>query len=133
MNKKENKKSNRKLVFHRVDNELLRTLKKEKQRLMAELKRQQVQSQGHPTTGNHMADDATDVAEQAKAMALRNNLEAMLKQVDRALAHIAKRTYGLCERCGKPIGAERLKVMPWATLCIEHAKLSQAPRLKVAA
>ena len=112
------------------DNAFKRALKKEKARLVEELKKQQVLAQDHPTTGNHMADDATDVAEQAKTLALRTHLEGMLKEVDRALARIEKGMYGLCDKCGKPIGDERLQAVPWVTLCIEHAKISQTPRLK---
>lgn len=112
------------------DNEFRRALKIEKVRLTAELKIQQVASQDHPTTGNHMADDATDVAEQAKTLALRMHLEGMLNDVDRAIARIQKRTYGMCDICGKPIGDERLRAMPWVVHCIEHAKISQTPRLK---
>jgi RNA polymerase-binding protein DksA len=130
MTKKDNKKSDRKFSAYRADDAVIRALKKERQRLMGELKKQQVLSQDHPTTGNHMADDASDVAEQAKTLALRTHLERMLKQIDRAVALIGKGTYGLCEQCGKPIAEERLKAMPWATLCIEHAKLSQTPKLK---
>lgn len=112
------------------DAEFMRALKKEKVRLQTELKKQQVASQDHPTTGNHMADDATDVAEQAKTLALRTHLEGMLKEVERAIVRIERGTYGACEKCGKPIGDERLRAMPWVTLCIEHAKISQMPRLK---
>ena len=113
------------------DNEFMRALKREKAQLLDELQKQQVQ-QDHPTTGNHMADDATDVAEQAKTLALRTHLEGMLKEVDRAMARLDKGTFGLCEKCGKPIGDERLKAMPWVTLCIEHAKSAHAPRLRTA-
>lgn len=116
-------------VSHR-DAEFMRALKKEKARLQVELKKQQIASQDHPTTGNHMADDATDVAEQAKTLALRTHLEGMLKEVERALGRIERGTYGMCEKCGKPIGDERLQAVPWVTLCIEHAKISQTPRLK---
>jgi RNA polymerase-binding transcription factor DksA len=28
-------------------------------------------------------------------------------------------TYGVCERCGKAIAAERLEALPWAILCID--------------
>ena len=48
----------------------------------------------------------------------------MLKEVQRAIVRAEKGKYGLCEACGNPIGEERLKVMPYATLCIEHAKAS---------
>ena len=46
--------------------------------------------------------------------ALRSNL----RLVDRALAKMDAGTYGTCERCGRPIGAERLEALPWAMLCI---------------
>ena len=39
--------------------------------------------------------------------------------VDRALAKMDAGTYGTCERCGKPIGPERLEALPWAVLCID--------------
>ncbi len=130
MIKKVAKKSERKSLTHRTDDGISRVLKREKLRLTEELKKQQVLSQDHPATGNHMADDATDVAEQAKTLALRTHLEGMLKEVDRALVRIDKGTYGKCERCGVRISQERLKAMPWATLCIEHAKSSQALKLK---
>ena len=31
-------------------------------------------------------------------------------------------TYGICEVCGKPIGAERLSAIPWARLCIDDQR-----------
>jgi len=115
-----------------LDTPLLRALKRERARLLTELKHQEVVEQDHPTTGNHMADDATDVSEQAKTLALRRHLEGMLKEIERAIARAEKGTYGICERCRNPISEERLKVMPSATLCIDCAKL-QMRTLKVAA
>ncbi len=106
---------------------VLRALKKERARLLGELKHQEIVEQDHPTTGNHMADDATEVAEQAKTLALRGHLESMLKEVDRAIVRAERGTYGICERCRNPISEERLKVMPSATLCIDCAKLQIRP------
>ena len=106
------------------DSPALRALRKEEKRLSDEIRKQEMIAQDHPTTGNHMADDATEVSEQAKALALRRHLEGMLKEVQRAIVRAEKGKYGLCEACGNPIGEERLKVMPYATLCIEHAKAS---------
>lgn len=103
------------------DVKALQALEQERQRLADELKRQEFLAQEHPTTGNHMADDATEVSEQAKAMALRRHLEGMIKEIDRAIVRAQRGTYGLCERCGKAIGEERLRAMPAATLCIECA------------
>ncbi len=114
------------------DSPALRALRKEEKRLRDEIRKQEIIAQDHPTTGNHMADDATEVAEQAKALALRRHLEGMVKEVQRAIVRAEKGKYGLCEACGNPIAAERLKVMPHAILCIEHAKM-QARSMKVAA
>lgn len=111
---------------------VLRALMKERARLLSELKHQEIVEQDHPTTGNHMADDATEVSEQAKTHALKRHLEGMLKEIDRAIARAEKGTYGVCERCKNPISEERLKVLPSATLCINCAK-SQVRPAKLAA
>ncbi len=94
----------------------------ERERISEELARHKLVEQERPTTGNHMADDATEVSEQAKTFALRRHLEGMLKEIDRAIARAQRGMYGVCERCGRPISEERLKVMPSATLCIDCAK-----------
>ncbi|MCX7839705.1 MAG: TraR/DksA C4-type zinc finger protein [Anaerolineae bacterium] len=114
-----------------VDVLALRALQKERRRLLEELRRQEMLAQDRPTTGNHMADDASEVEAQAKSLALRRHLEGMIKEIDRAIARAEKGMYGICERCKNPIAEERLKVMPAATLCIECAKLQTRP-MKVA-
>ncbi len=37
--------------------------------------------------------------------------------IDRALSRIERGTYGLCEQCNRPIGAQRLKAIPEMALC----------------
>ena len=113
-----------------LDTPTLRALKKEKRRLLEELNHQDLESQDHPTTGNHMADDASEVEAQTKSLALRRHLEGMIEEIDRASVRAEKGTYGICERCKKPISEERLKVMPSATLCISCAKSQTRPVLK---
>jgi DnaK suppressor protein len=115
-----------------LDTPTLRALRRERRRLIEELKHQELLAQERPTTGNHMADDASEVEEQSKSLALRRHLEGMLKEVERAIIRAEKGTYGICERCHNPIGEERLKVMPSATHCIECAKLQTRP-IKVTA
>lgn len=109
----------------------LKMLRRERRRLVEELQRQEMLAQDRPTTGNHMADDASEVEAQAKSLALRRHLEGMIKEIDRAIGRAEKGTYGICERCKKPIPEERLKAMPAATHCIECAKLQTRPPLKV--
>jgi len=45
-----------------------------------------------------------------------------LAQVERALRRVEDGSYGTCERCGEPIGIERLRARPWATLCIDDQR-----------
>ena len=115
----------------KMESPSLRALRKERRRLIDELSLQKTLEQDHPTTGNHMADDASEVEEQTKSLALRRHLEGMLKEIDRAIARAEKGVYGVCERCKNPIPEDRLKVMPSASLCIDCAKLLARPILKV--
>ncbi|MEZ4771484.1 MAG: TraR/DksA C4-type zinc finger protein [Caldilineales bacterium] len=71
-----------------------------------------------PGLGNHMADDGTEAFDQAAGLALHRNDEALLVEVDAALARLDKGTYGLCERCGNQIDYARLQALPYARLCI---------------
>jgi len=41
-----------------------------------------------------------------------------LIEIDEALERIEDKTYGSCEECGKKITASRLKVLPFARLCV---------------
>jgi len=43
---------------------------------------------------------------------------AMRQQLDEALQHLDQGTYGICEDCGQPINAQRLKVHPFARRCV---------------
>ena len=43
-------------------------------------------------------------------------------KIDRALKRIAAGTYGICERCGKPIEKARIKALPYVDLCIKDAR-----------
>jgi RNA polymerase-binding transcription factor DksA len=106
-----------------AQSDALRDLRRERDRLIEELRHQEVVEQDHPTTGNHMADDATEVSEQAKTLALRRHLEGMLQEIDHAIARAQKGMYGVCEQCGKSISDERLSVMHSASLCIDCARL----------
>lgn len=87
---------------------------------------QQVEGGG---TGNHLADDATDVVEQERNLVLIANLRDRMREIDHAMERLDAGTYGSCERCGRTIGVERLDAKPFATLCIEdQAKEDQQRR-----
>jgi len=43
----------------------------------------------------------------------------LLKAIDNALLRIEKKTYGICQDCGKPIAKVRLDTVPWTRLCVK--------------
>ncbi len=93
-------------------------LEAERERLLTELSQTNIVDRKNLGYSTHMADDATEAFEQAKDLALRQNLERLLDQVENALERFETGTYGLCEQCGKEIDPARLKALPYATLCL---------------
>jgi DnaK suppressor protein len=73
---------------------------------------------------NHLGDMATVTFDRELDEGLEEGAQQTLAQIDRALARLDDATYGTCERCGKPIGEERLRARPWATLCIDDQRLA---------
>ncbi|MCK5533484.1 TraR/DksA family transcriptional regulator [bacterium] len=65
-----------------------------------------------------IADAAFDSVERELLFELNDNERRILGNVEDALLKIEKGTYGSCEKCGKEIEIERLKVMPFAKFCI---------------
>ena len=72
------------------------------------------------------ADRSHSTEERSRLIALVNNLRTELREVQRALTKLDTGGYGICERCGNPIGEDRLEAIPWATLCID-CKRKAAP------
>jgi RNA polymerase-binding protein DksA len=71
---------------------------------------------------NHLGDVATATFDREMASTLEENSTHVLGEIDAALARIEEGTYGVCERCGEPIGEERLDALPWAKLCIDDKR-----------
>lgn len=67
----------------------------------------------------HIADMGTDTFEQDFSLGLMESEGEEIHEIDKALERIETRTYGLCERCGQPIPEKRLRVIPYARLCIK--------------
>ena len=73
------------------------------------------------TFDENFADSAQVAAEVGENQALAANLRDQLVEVEAAVERIDAGTYGTCETCGGPIGADRLDAMPSARFCISHA------------
>jgi RNA polymerase-binding transcription factor DksA len=57
--------------------------------------------------------------ERERDLALSAQALAAVEEIDRALEKIEAGTYGVCERCGENIPKERLKALPYASLCVK--------------
>jgi DnaK suppressor protein len=101
--------------------EVRKRLEEERDNLLAEIDSLAIDNQNQDDdygVGNHLADDATEVFTRERNLALRNNTQDLLDQVDSALKRLDEGTYGTCARCGNTINAERLEALPYATFCI---------------
>lgn len=74
---------------------------------------------------NHPADMGTELFEREKDRTLNERAESEINKIDAALDAIKEKNYGRCEVCHQPIPYERLKAVPYTTLCIEHAQLNE--------
>ena len=68
------------------------------------------------------ADAGTATFEREKDLSIEQNVRDLLQKIERALKRMDEGTYGLCERCGKPIEKARIKALPYVDLCIKDAK-----------
>lgn len=64
-------------------------------------------------------DAASDLVERDKIQALIVGLERKLQDIKHAIEQVKSGSYGICERCGKPIDPERLEIFPETTLCVD--------------
>jgi len=71
---------------------------------------------------NHLADTATATFDRELEGGLEEGAQQTLADVEAALRRIEDGSFGTCEVCGKPIGAERLAAIPWARLCIDDQR-----------
>ncbi len=70
---------------------------------------------------NHPADNANELFEKSKDLALNANTELNLYEVNDALMRINSPDYGLCDYCDQPIPFERLLIIPETRYCIRHS------------
>ena len=68
------------------------------------------------------ADAGTATFEREKDLSIEQNVRDLLQKIERALHKIDAGTYGICERCGKPIEKARIKALPYVDLCIKDAQ-----------
>lgn len=78
--------------------------------------------------GDETADAGTSTFERERDLSLENNLRDLVGKIDRALARLDDGTFGVCERCAKPIEKARVKALPYVELCIKDAQAESRQR-----
>jgi DnaK suppressor protein len=73
------------------------------------------------TDDEHDPEGATLAFERQHAAALLAGAREQVAALDAALRRLAEGRYGVCERCGQPIGADRLAARPAALACVRCA------------
>lgn len=99
------------------------TLTAEREKLLHQLEELGATPNGELTGevdyGDGFADAAAATAERAEVLGIVENVVALLSDVDAALAKVEEGTYGVCESCGKAIGAARMEYRPTSRYCID--------------
>jgi len=110
--------------------EAYQNLKKERERINRELEDLKVEikpaderREGSPF--GKKEEEATEVMELEKRLALEKQLSDSLAKINRAIQKYEAGTYGICDQCGKPIEPARLEALPYASLCL-NCKTSQS-------
>lgn len=80
---------------------------------------------GEAAFDEEYADSGTFTFERERDLSLAENLRDLMEQIDHALQRIDAGTFGICERCGKPIEKARVKALPYARLCIKDKQAEE--------
>jgi DnaK suppressor protein len=76
-------------------------------------------------------DASKDLQDRNDTHQLLLDLQAQLGEVEHALTKFESGTYGICERCGRPIPLARLRILPEARYDVEYeeeVEAGKAPR-----
>jgi len=75
----------------------------------------------------HPADTASDTFEREKDLAILEQLEGELAEIEAAMQRLDEGTYGIDEQTGEPINPERLEALPTARTNIVQHEHERAP------
>lgn len=92
-------------------------LENERTRLYQELNTAEDKRYGD-SFSRERADIAMQTLERDKLLALTGKTREHLLEVEHALQKLEEGSYGICDRCGKPIESGRLEALPYASQCM---------------
>jgi DnaK suppressor protein len=73
-------------------------------------------------------EDGTDAYERQMALTLAGSESESVASIDDALQRITEGTYGTCIECGCLISKERLRAVPFGSMCIACQSLQEKKR-----
>lgn len=76
------------------------------------------------TDDEHDPEGATLAFERQHTAALLARTLEQITEIDAAISRLDEGTYGVCVRCGQPVGDERLAARPAAATCVRCARAS---------
>jgi DnaK suppressor protein len=71
------------------------------------------------------ADAGSFTFEREKDLSIAQNVRDLVEKMAKALDKIEAGTYGMCESCGQPIEAARMKALPHVLLCLKCKKAEE--------
>jgi DnaK suppressor protein len=79
-------------------------------------------------TNPDLLDLAQDYRSKERRSAMLAQSKRQLEQVEAALRRLQECTYGKCAKCGATIEPSRLRVLPYATLCVRCQEQREVSR-----
>ncbi len=73
----------------------------------------------------HLAEVGSITLDREIDYSLEEVVQEGLAAITAALERIEQGSFGRCVSCGRPIAAERLAALPWASLCIDCKRLEE--------
>lgn len=89
-------------------------MQKEKERIEEKIKT----LKKYPDYGSDEEDNLQELTDFESNLSLEDQLEFLLKKINKALQAIEDGTYGQCSKCQTAIEKGRLEIMPYAELCV---------------
>jgi RNA polymerase-binding protein DksA len=100
-------------------------LQKQKDILLAEkekIEKKIEKLKKYPDYGQDEEDSLQELTDFESNISLEDQMEYLLNKINKALKAIEDGTYGLCTECKKNVEHGRLKIMPYAELCVSCKK-----------
>jgi DnaK suppressor protein len=120
--------------FARLRDAYVRQLRQERDALLVDVAEGEIDLRSMESARANEVEERAQQADAARMFAhLDERRKQRLEEIDRVLQRIALGTYGLCERCGEPIPAARLRALPTARVHVQCADDGQGPSLDTSA